>query len=172
MILSVLSTIGFVLFVLLLLIGLVLVPLGLPGTWLVVAISFLYSLFQDFQAGRNDFWVLSVVILLAVVAELLEFGIGVIGGRKLQVSNGAIVSSLIGGIVGAVIGVPVMLVGGLLGLFIGVFAGAFVYEIVASRDWRLALKGAMATFFRRITSLFVKTFIAFMMVVYLLTKTL
>lgn len=172
MILSVLSTIGFILFILGLLIGLVLVPLGLPGTWLIVVISFIYSLFRDFQAGRNDFWVLFVVILLAVIAELLELGIGIIGSRKFKVSNGAIVFSIIGGIVGAAIGVPVMMIGGLIGLFIGVFAGAFAFEMFQTKDYRLAFKGAVATFFCRITALFVKTFVAFMMVIYLLTKTL
>ncbi|MDO8520316.1 MAG: DUF456 domain-containing protein [Deltaproteobacteria bacterium] len=172
MILSVLSSIGFILFALGLLIGLVLVPLGLPGTWLIVSIAFLYSLFRDFQMGRNDFWVLLVVIFLALLAELLELGIGVIGSRKLKVSNGAIIASIAGGIIGAIIGVPVLLIGGLIGLFIGVFAGAFIYEWVASKDWRRALQGALATFFCRITSLFVKTFVAFMMVIYLLTKTL
>ncbi|MDO8643400.1 MAG: DUF456 family protein [bacterium] len=55
---------------------------------------------------------------------------------------------------------------------IGVFAGAFIYEMAVSRDAGIAFKGAVSTFFCRITSLFVKTFVAFMMVIYLLTKTL
>lgn len=172
MILSVLATAGFVLFILGLLTGLVLVPLGLPGTWLIVGLSVVYSLFRDFQAGRNDFWVLLVVILLAGIAELLELGIGIIGARKFKVSSGAIVFSIIGGVIGAAIGVPMMMIGGLLGLFIGVFAGAFAFEMLQSKDYRLALQGALATFFCRITALFVKTFVAFMMVIYLLTKTL
>ncbi|MBI4412299.1 MAG: DUF456 domain-containing protein [Deltaproteobacteria bacterium] len=171
MILSILSSLGLVIYVLLLLAALLLVPLGFPGTWLMVVVSFVYSLIADFQTGKSDFGILFVVILLAVVGEVLEFGIGVWGGKKMSVSNRTIVASLIGGVLGAFIGVPVLLIGSILGLFAGVFAGAFLSEILEKRDWRKGLQGALACFFSRITAMFVKTGIGFVMVVYLLVKT-
>lgn len=172
MILSILSMIGFTVFVLVLLAGLFLVPLGLPGTWLIVANAFVYSLITDFQADRSDFWVLLFVIILAIVGEILEFGIGVLGSKGMKVSNGAIVCSIIGGILGAFIGFPLFLIGSIIGLLIGVFAGAFAYEILMKKDVRIALDASVKTFFSRIMSMFVKTFIAFVMVIYLLMKTL
>ena len=57
MILSILSSLGLVIYVLLLLAALLLVPLGFPGTWLMVVVSFVYSLIADFQTGKSDFWV-------------------------------------------------------------------------------------------------------------------
>lgn len=172
MILSILSIIGFVVFVLVLLAGLFLVPLGLPGTWLIVIDAFVYSLIADFQMGRSDFWVLLFVIILAIVGEILEFGIGVLGSKEMKVSNGAIVCSIIGGIVGVFVGFPLFLVGTIIGLLIGVFLGAFVYEMLVKKDVRIALDASIKTFFSRVMSIFAKTFIAFVMVVYLLMKTL
>ncbi|MBI2339456.1 MAG: DUF456 domain-containing protein [Deltaproteobacteria bacterium] len=171
MILSILSSLGLTIYVLLLLTALLLVPLGFPGTWLLVVISFVFSLVADFQAGKSDFWVLFTVGALAIIGEALEFGIGVFGGKKMNVSNRTIVASLIGGIVGAIIGVPVLLIGSLIGLFLGVFLGAFASEMLEKRDWRKAFQGALACFFSRITAMFVKTGIGFAMVVYLLVKT-
>lgn len=169
---TIFSSIGFILFVLVLLVSLVLVPLGLPGSWLIVAASFVFSLVSDFQAGRSDFWVLFIVIMLALLGEALEFGIGMFGAKKLNVSNGAIVSSIIGGIVGALIGVPIFLVGALFGLFIGVFAGAFVYEMITTKNPRASFQAAIATFFSRISAMFVKTFVTLTMVIYVLMKSL
>ena len=171
MILSILSTLGLIIYVLLLLAALLLVPLGFPGTWLMVVASFVYSLVTDFQTGKSDFWVLFIVVVLAVVGEVLEFGIGVWGGKKMSVSNRTIVSSLIGGILGAFIGLPVLLIGSLVGFCLGVFLGAFISEILEKKDWRKAFQGALACFFSRVTAMFVKTGIGFAIVVYLLVKT-
>ena len=37
------------------LVGIVLVPLGLPGVWLIVASALTYSYFYDYSAGHSDF---------------------------------------------------------------------------------------------------------------------
>lgn len=171
MLLSFASAIGYIVYVLLLLIGLLLVPLGLPGAWLMVVVAFVYSLLTDFQAGQNDLWVLVVVVILALIGELLEFGIGVLGSKKLKVSNRAIIFSLIGGFIGAVVGFPIILIGSLIGLFVGAFLGAFIYEIFEQKNLAKALKSSIACFFSRVTAMFFKTGIAFAIVVYLLMKT-
>lgn len=113
---------------------------------------------------------MGVVFVLALIAEALEFGIGVIGSKKLQVSNGALLCSIIGGLIGAVVGVPIMLVGSLLGLLLGVFLGAFVYEILTKKNFKQAFLSSLAAFFSRVVAIFVKTTIAFAMVIYLLMK--
>lgn len=168
---SYLPVLGHILFIVLLLIGLILVPLGFPGGWLIVALSFVYSLVDDFSPGKNDFWVLFVVILLAVMGELMEFGISIVTSKKWQVSNSAIIASLVGGFVGALIGAPIAFVGSLIGLLLGAFFGAFIYEIVATRDLKISLKTSIATFFSRVTALFVKTVITLAMIIYLLIET-
>lgn len=165
------SVIAHTFYILSLLTGLVLVPLGFPGTWLIVLTAIVYSLAADFSALSSDWVVVLIAGGVALVGELLELGIGIIASRRFHVSNGAIVASIAGGILGAMIGVPVFLVGSLIGLFLGVFLGALAYELCVQRDFRLALKSALGAFFSRVTALFVKTVMALGMVVYLLVKT-
>lgn len=169
--LTLFAGLGWILYLLGLMGGLILVPLGFPGTWVIVLCAFFYSIFTDFQAGRSDFWPLFFVILMAVVAELLEFGIGILASKRTKVSNGAIVASIIGGLFGTMIGLPIFIIGSFLGLLLGTFLGAFVYEIVQVKDFRRALRVATASFFSRITAMFVKTMVALAMVIYVLTTT-
>ncbi len=150
------------------LVGIVLVPFGLPGVWLIVASSILYSFFYDYAPGVSDIWVNVILVFLGLIAEAFEFLVGTLGGRMVtEISTGAIVSSVIGGIIGAIIGVPVFLIGSFLGLLLGAFLGAFVYEFLVKKDFIIAFKSAVAVFFSRMVASFLKTCIAVGMTVYL-----
>ncbi len=148
-------------------VGIILVPLGLPGTWLIFSSAALYSLFYNFNPGKTDFWTLLILLFIAAFGELLEFLVSVWGGKKLQVSNGALIASIVGGLIGAVIGVPVFLIGSLLGLLLGVFLGALIYEFLVEKDFVKALRAALAVFFSRLVASFMKTSLALGMFVYL-----
>lgn len=141
----------------------------LPGTWVIVAAAFLYSLVRDFQAG-SDWIVVAILAVLAGLGEVVEFAAGTLGAKKENVPTGAIVCSIVGGIVGAIIGVPVFLIGALLGLLIGTFIGALVYMLLKDGRVRVALKNAWAVLTSRVISIFAKTAIGVGMGVYLLLK--
>jgi uncharacterized protein YqgC (DUF456 family) len=149
------------------LVGILLVPLGLPGTWVIAAAAFIYSIFFDFKPPGDDWVIVLILITLAVLGELLELWVGVMGGKKMNVSTGAIIASILGGLIGAFVGVPVFLIGSLLGLLLGVFLGAFLYEWITTRKLRVAFGSALAVFFSRIVATFVKTSIALGMGIYL-----
>lgn len=152
---------------LLVLVGIVLVLFGLPGTWIIVGGAFLYSIFFSFSSVSSDFWVVFILIVLALLGEIFEFLVSIVGGKMLQVSTGALLSSIIGGILGAMIGVPVFLIGSFLGLLLGAFLGAFVYELLVTRKFGTALNAATGVFFSRVVAIFVKTSIAIGMGVYI-----
>ncbi len=111
--------------------------IGIPGNWMIVAISLLWAL-----VGPTDYrfsWIVIVVLLvLALIGEAIEFGASVFGTKKLGGSGrGAILSvvgSIIGGILGAIFGIPVpiplvgMLVGSLLFAAAGAWIGATIGE--------------------------------------------
>jgi uncharacterized protein YqgC (DUF456 family) len=149
--------------------GVVMILFTLPGTWVIVAAAFLYSLVRDFQAG-SDWTVLIILAVLAAVGEVVEFVAGTLGAKKDNVPNGAIICSIIGGIVGAIIGVPVFLVGALLGLLVGTFLGALIYMLMKDGRVGVALKNAWAVLTSRVISIFAKTAIAVGMGIYLLVK--
>lgn len=151
--------------------GIILVPLGLPGVWLIVAASLTYSYYYDFVPGSSDYWVNAMLFILALLAEILEFLVGNLGGKLMtEISTGAIISSIVGGLIGAIVGVPVFLIGSFLGLLLGAFLGALIYEFIVARDFAIALKSATAVFFSRMVASFLKTCIALGMATYLSYK--
>lgn len=167
---AILESIGLLLYIIILLGALIIVPLGFPGTWLMVIAAFVFSLLGDFQPGKSDFWVLCFVVLMAATGEVIEYMVGIMGSKKFQVTGGAIACSIVGGLIGAFVGIPVAVIGSLLGLLVGTFLGAWLYEMILNRDIKKSIQMACAVFFSRVMALFVKTTIAFAMVVFILIK--
>ena len=161
-------TIGVILFII---VGIILVPISLPGTWLIVATSLVYTIFYSFDGGQTSgWWVNGWLILLATFGELMEFGVGTLGGKAVQVSNGAIIAAFLGGFVGLIIGVPVFLIGSLLGMFIGAFLGALVYELFVQKSVGVAFKTACTVLATRVVASTLKTLLAVGMGIFLIWK--
>jgi uncharacterized protein YqgC (DUF456 family) len=151
-----------------LLAGVVMIPFTLPGTWLIVLASFLYSFVRDYDTA--DWKVVLILVILAALGEAIEFATGTLGPKKENVPTGAIVCSIVGGVIGVIVGVPVFLVGAVLGLLIGTFLGALIYTLIKDGQVRVALRHAWAVLTSRVISIFAKTSIAVGMAVYLLVK--
>jgi uncharacterized protein YqgC (DUF456 family) len=107
-------------------VSLVLVPLGLPGIWLMLAAGVGHDWLVP--EARIGWPVIGVAALLAVVAEWLEFSLAGRFARKYGGSRRAGWGALIGGVAGAIMGVPVPVIGSMIGAFAGAFAGALVAE--------------------------------------------
>jgi uncharacterized protein YqgC (DUF456 family) len=120
-----------------LLAGLLLVPLGLPGLWIMVAGILGYGWLTGFRSV--GVWTIALVLVLAFLGEVLESWIGFRLARRYGASSRAGWGALIGGVVGAVVGVPVPVVGSVVGAFLGSFAGAVAFEYVTSRRADVAL---------------------------------
>lgn len=119
------------LFALVLLACVALIPLGLPGTWAMVAAAFGYNaVAASAGAGgeRIGSGTLVAVTVLALVAEILEFTVAARYTTRYGGSRRAGWGAILGGLVGAVIGVPVPIVGSVVGAFAGAFVGAYVAE--------------------------------------------
>lgn len=107
-------------------VGLLLIPFGLPGLWVMVGAALLYS-----WAAPDRLGVITLLGLtaLAVVAEVLEFLTAGRYARKYGGSKRAAWGAIAGGIAGAIIGVPVPIIGSVIGAFAGSFAGAMAAEM-------------------------------------------
>jgi len=110
-----------------LILSLVLIALGLPGLWVMITSAVIYNiLVGDTPIG----WLtLVAVTVLAVIAEILEFGLAGKYARKYGGSRRASWGAIIGGTLGAILGFPLPIVGPLIGAFVGSFIGALVGEI-------------------------------------------
>jgi len=124
--------------------SLILIVLGLPGLWIMVASAVAYNLIVP---GEPIGWVtLIAVAVLAFVAELLEFSLTGSCARKYGGSRRAGWGAILGGIVGAMVGLPVPIIGSVIGAFIGSFLGALIAEFTGGSsavDSTRVAKGAL-----------------------------
>ena len=131
---SVSATLALVALAVVLLGGLLLVPLGLPGLWVMLGAGLLYWLV--IPAGGIGVWTVAGGMALVVAAEVLEFTIAARYIRQYGGSRRAAWGSIVGGLVGAVMGLPVPVIGSVLAAFAGAFVGAYVGERSVHRDVR------------------------------------
>ena len=111
--------------------GLVLIPFGLPGLWLIVLAIIGYGWLTDFQTMSA--WFLLLVIALALAGELIEAWIGFRFAQRYGGSRRAGWGALVGGLIGAIVGVPLPVLGSVIGGFVGAFVGAAVFEYTRAR---------------------------------------
>jgi uncharacterized protein YqgC (DUF456 family) len=113
------------------LLGLALIPFGLPGLWLQLAALAGYAWWTGFQIVG---WIpVLVVTVLALVAETTEFLLGGRYARRYGGSRRAAWGATLGGIVGALVGFPLPLIGSIFGAMAGCFVGAFALELTTGR---------------------------------------
>lgn len=109
-------------------VGLLLAIAGLPGIWLMVLAAGVYAILTG--GDPMGLWGIVVLIVLGVIAELLEAGLGGVAAAQAGGSKRGMVGAIVGGVVGAVAGTPIFpIVGTVAGACVGSFVGAFVVEL-------------------------------------------
>jgi len=149
-----LETVGVILLVACIIVGLLLVPLGLPGLWVMVAGVLGYGWLTAFRTV--GLWTIAVVLGLAFAGELLEAWIGFRYARRYGGSRSAGWGALIGGIAGAIVGVPVPIIGSVIGAFVGSFAGAALFEYLRERRAGVAARAGWGAVLGRAVAAAVK----------------
>ncbi|HEX8693203.1 MAG TPA: DUF456 domain-containing protein [Longimicrobium sp.] len=135
--------------------GLLLIPLGLPGTWLQVVALVAYGWATDFATvGWPS---IAVVAVLATVAEVLEFMLGGRFAQKYGGSRRAGWGAIFGGLIGAFVGLPIPILGSVVGAFLGAFAGAAVLEMTKNPEWRPAMRVGWGAFLGRLAAVALKS---------------
>lgn len=119
----------------LLITGLFVNLLGLPGLWLMLASAAAYA-----WATRWDYvgWPsLLTLLVLAIIAEVVEFLAGSAGAKK----AGGGVRGMIGAVVGGLLGgffltflVPIPILGTIVGVCVGTFLGAWGVELMVGKE--------------------------------------
>lgn len=118
--------------------GLLLVPLGLPGLWVMVGAILLYGWLTDFRSLSVA--LIAIVLALALLGEIIESWLGFRFAKRYGGSRRSGWGALIGGVIGAVIGVPIAIIGSVIGAFIGSFIGAALFEYSTSRQAGVATR--------------------------------
>jgi len=128
---QVVTVLALVLLLALSLVGLAMIPLGLPGLWVMVTGVLAYGWLTGFRSVGIAMIV--IVLGLAFLGEVIENWIGFRYAKRYGGSTRSGWGALIGGLIGATIGVPVAVIGSVLGAFIGAFIGAALFEYSYSR---------------------------------------
>jgi len=134
--------------------GLLMVPLGLPGTWLQVIAIGAYAYATHWRLG---WWIFALAVALAAVAEVVEFIMGGRFARKYGGSRRAAWGAILGGLVGAFMGFPLPIIGSVIGAFIGAFVGAALLEMTAGAEARSALRVGWGAFVGRLAAVVMKS---------------
>ena len=126
----------YVLLLLILLAGLVLTVVTLPGTWLMLLAMMGYALLTR-SAAYVGWKTLLGLFVLAVAAEVIDFLASGAGAKKAGASRRAAIGAVIGGVLGAIFLSFILFfpVGTIAGACIGCFVGAGVTELLVRRDF-------------------------------------
>lgn len=112
--------------------GVVLIPLGLPGQFVIVCAALACTLVVG--SAVLPWWVFFVLLGLAVLAEAVEALFGLLTATRRQGSCRNALGGVAGGIAGAVAGSFVApIIGSLVGAFAGTFLGASAVEMYRTR---------------------------------------
>jgi uncharacterized protein YqgC (DUF456 family) len=139
--------------------SLILIVLGMPGLWIMVASAVTYNLIV--KGNPIGWFTLVAVAVLALVAELLDFMMTGRYARKYGGSRRAGWGAIIGSIVGAMVGFPVPIVGPVIGAFVGSFVGALVAEFTGGSTAGASTRVATGALIGRVVSTALKIGIGF-----------
>lgn len=148
------------------LVSLFMIPLGLPGTWVMIAAGVGYSLLVPNSIGV---FVLVATTAIAVAGEIFEFTLAGKYARKYGGSKRASWGAIIGGTVGAIVGVPVPIVGPIIGAFAGAFLGALVFEYSRGSGAHASTKVAYGALVGRVVAAALKVALGFVIAAWLVS---
>jgi uncharacterized protein YqgC (DUF456 family) len=127
---------------------------ALPGTLFVLAGIVLGAWIDDFT--RVGGGVLTLVMMLAVLAWVLDYVAGLLGANKAGASRQAIIGAALGTVAGLFMGI--------VGVLFMPLVGAAIGEWLARRDHARALHVGVATWLGIMAGLVSKVVIAFVMI--------
>ncbi|HSU72721.1 MAG TPA: DUF456 domain-containing protein [Candidatus Binatia bacterium] len=157
---------GLIVLALIVVLGLILILFGLPGT-IIIAVA---PLFYDLVTWSLDISIATVAALvgIALLGELFDVVASGIAVKQSGTSSIGVLGAVLGGVIGGAVGLPIPIIGSIAGIFFGAFLGAFAFELIHYHDVEKAWRAGKAAFVGRLVSTFVKLALAAVMVVMLI----
>jgi uncharacterized protein YqgC (DUF456 family) len=130
------------------LIGLLLIPFGLPGLWVILLGIIGYGWITDFRTVSTGFLILAIA--LALLGEVLESWIGFRFAKRYGGSSRAGWGALVGGLIGAIV---------------GAFVGAALFEYTKARQAEGSVRAGWGAVLGRAAAVAIKMGLGVAMVV-------
>ena len=134
---------------------LLLIPLGLPGLWLIAVV--LLGLLVVGQVS----WTFALVGVGAVAAaEIAEFWVLKRFGEHFGGSSKAFWGAVLGGMIGLFVGVPIPIIGSVITAFLGTFVGAGLVTLFETRSLERSARVGWGVLLARTTAVAMKVGVA------------
>ncbi|MGV8059493.1 MAG: DUF456 domain-containing protein [Smithellaceae bacterium] len=154
---------GFAVFILILFIGIYLSLFGLPGTVIIFTDVLAYAALTGFD--RIGFKIILFLLFFSIIAEMIDFLMGMTGALSPLPSKKLFWASAIGAITGSFILTPIFRGAGAFGgFFLGCFAGILLTEFIRQLKLQAPFKASNRAIFVMIGGKMVKGFIALIMI--------
>ena len=186
-VIAILSYLGFALFGIVLLLGILATLVGLPGTVLILANAVIFSAIHGFD--KPTWPVLVILLTISIVAETADNIFSALGTKTGGGSTRTSLWALIGGVAGAIVGAnfsPILgalgLAGGVAGIILGIvlpplllamaggFLAAYVYELRTGKEPAEARKAGWGALVGRLAGVLSKAVLATIMVAIILVS--
>ena len=152
-----------------LLVGLLLIPLGLGGTFVILGVGVFTGFLTNF--ARVEWLTLVILGILAVIGEIIESILGMFTVRKFGASRAAMLGTFFGGLAGGAAGTGLVpIIGSLIGAFAGAFLGAVVGELIHRRKLEPSLRAGWWAFVGRVVATTIKFEIGVLMIIILVWR--
>lgn len=127
--------------------SLFLLILGLPGNWIIFALTLAWSLLSGAAFG----WQFFVLLLgLATLGEVMEFAAGHFGGKRFGGTGKGSLGGIIGALALGIMCAPLLFgLGALLGALAGGFLGSLIFEKLHGMETGKAAKAAFGNMLGR-----------------------
>jgi len=116
---------------------------SLPANWMLIALAAVWK-YLSTAAQQMDFNFFALLVGLAVLGELLEFGLLAVKAKKYGSSNSGLFAGLVGAIIGAILCAPFFFgLGALVGAMGGAWLGCYLMELLRGGGHAKAVQAAM-----------------------------
>jgi uncharacterized protein len=111
-----------------------------PGNWLIAGFAALFAWLLPAEATGGVTWTaVAVLVGLAIVGEVLEFGASAAGAAKHGASKRGVALSIVGAMIGSILGItaglPIPIIGSFVMALVGGAAGAF-FGAYIGESWK------------------------------------
>jgi uncharacterized protein YqgC (DUF456 family) len=158
-----------IVFILVLLGGVTMTVMGLPGNILIILAGFAYGYYEHFET--IDYAILVIIFGIFIVSEIIEFVAGLIGAKKVKASKRAMLAPFIGTILGGVWGTAIFpIIGSLLGALLGAYIITALAEYSKTKDISQAKRVAKSVIKGQIFGVLIKAAAAVSMAILLVCQ--
>ncbi len=160
-----------VIMVVMLIAGMALTLVGLPGNLFILLVAVVCG-WQEGFSHLNYAWLLMLAGMW-LSGEVLEFLAGIRSVKKERASWWAMVAAFVGAIAGGIVGTSILpIIGSIIGAMLGGFATSYYVEYIYSKDKIKAWQVAKGVAKGQILGIMIKFFVAIAMSVTIMYKLL